>query len=96
MKQNLFFRLALSFLLANLTSSKPIIESKEILEIRSIIEAFVDQLAHADILKPKEEPKVQLQPKQEEPNKNLQNRNHPIIDSFKIVSIYLKNGQLFH
>ena len=95
MNQNLFFRLALSLLLANLTSSKPIIESKEILEIRSIIEAFVDQLAHADILKPKEEPKVKTT-KQNEQNKNLENRNYPIIDSFKIVSIYLKNGQLFH
>ena len=58
MNQNLFFRLTLSFLLANLTVSKPIKESKEVLEIRAIIKAFVDQLAHADILKPKEEPKV--------------------------------------
>ena len=95
MNQNLFFRLTLSFLMANLTVSKPIKESNEVLEIRAIIEAFVDQLAHADILKPKEEPKVQTT-KQNEQNKNLENRNHPIIDSFKIVSIFLKNGQLFH
>ena len=77
MNKNRLFFFTFSFLLANLTESKPLIlEPKEILEngIHALIEAVMDRLADLDKSKPKEKPK-----------EILVNGNHPIIDSFKIA-----------
>ena len=92
MNKNRLFFFIFSFLLANLTESKPLIlEPKEILEIletgiHALIEAVMDRLADLDKSKPKEKPK-----------EILVNGNRPIIDSFKIVSVRIyKKSQYYH
>ena len=89
MSKNLFFIFIFTFLMANLlTESKPTEKSKEILknEIHDVlIMAIKDLWANLSPLKQEEE-------STKEPKKGLKEepkiRNHPIIDSSKIVSTY--------
>ena len=87
MNRNLFFIFTFSHLLANLTEAKPIKEPKENGDhviMKAIKDLLVDLVTKS---KSKEEPKKEPI---EEPKEIMENENHPIIDSFKIVSTYLR------